>query len=181
MQSGLAKLGYAGLILILLVPLLLIVGLRSGAHSYCVKAMHKVTEQNAAIVHAIEMEGALRQARAAIQAVKVSTLHDFTGTEDFGRWIHEAGKQQQLTLQNLTLNKDATIGQLTPAFTASFRVEQSLPKILLLLHNLQSPQRLVLYDAIHLHIGAPSDPQVYVADITLHSYALTSLKTILDP
>ena len=181
MRSGLARFGYAGLISILLVPVIVAAGVRIGVRSYCAKMDRTLVAQAATLSRAVEMELALQQARTAIRSLPKSATGDLTGTEEFGRWLREAGKQQHLVLQNLTFNKDPAANPLTPALTASFRVEQSFPRILLLLHRLQDFQRLILYDSISLRSVNQLAPPVYLADVTLHAYSIKSLKPKIEP
>lgn len=181
MRSGLARFGYAGLIAILLGPVLVAAGVRIGVRSYCFKMDRKMAAQAATLSHAVEMELALQQARTAIRSISGTATGDFTGTEEFRHWLREAGKQRCITFQNLTLNKDASANPLTPALTATFQAKQSLPQILLLLHSLQTSPRLVFYDSIRLRLGDPSDPPVYVAEISLHAYSLAGLRAKSEP
>ena len=181
MQSGLARIGAAGLIAGLLIPLIVVIGVRTGARTYCARAERKRMAQTATPAQASNMEAALLQTRTAVHSVRASTMRDFSGTEEFGRWLHEAGKQQHLVLQNLTLNKDPAANPHTPAFTASFHTEQPFSQLLLLLDSLQNSPHLVLYDTIRLRLENQGQPPVYVADVTLHTYSLTALKPKIEP
>jgi len=180
MQSGLAKLGYAGLLALLLVPMLAAVGVRFATCAYCRKSNRTVAEQTATLSQVVEMEGTLRRAHAAFRAVTESAAQDFSEPDVLGRWLHEIANRQRLTLKNLTLKKDPSANPIAPALTASFCSEAPLPQIILLLHNLQASNRLVVFDAIHMHLGDAGNTPRYVADITLHVYALSGFKPNTD-
>jgi hypothetical protein len=181
MQSGLARFGYAGLISALLIPFVVVVGVRLGVRSYCARESQKVAAQTRMLSRSAEMEIALQQARGSVRSIQGMLFHEFAGSEEFGRWLRETARQQHVVLQNLAFNKDPSASPLTPALTASFRIDQPLPQVLLLLQNLQTAPRMVLIDSIRLRLGAQNDPPTYSADVVLHAYSLTGLKQSAQP
>ncbi len=181
MRSGLTKLGYAGISALLLIPVAIIFCVRAGTHSYCAKYDQEAEDQAVILAQVAAMEGALQQARSAIRSIAGFATHDFTEAEAVGRWLHETANQQHLTFQNLTLKRDPSANPQVPTFIASFRIEQPLSQIILFLHNLQTPARMVVFDTVRLRMGDPGKPRPYVADITLHVYALSGLTSKSAP
>ena len=177
MQTGLAKFGYTGLVAILLLPVLAAVGVRFSSRSYCARVDQELAAKTALVSNTAEMEGTLQQARTALRAATGPVINDLIETEEFGRWLHETTKQHHITLKNLALKKNPDANPLTPTLTASFRIEQPLPQILLLLQHLQAPSRLLVCDSVHLRLGSSDKPPLYAADITLHVYALAGIKS----
>lgn len=181
MQSGLARFGYSGLVSALLIPFVVVVGVRLGVRSYCARENQKVAAQTQILSRSAEMEVTLQQARSSVRSIRSMVFHEFSSSEEFGRWLRESARQEHVVLQNLAFNKDPSSSPLTPALTASFHLDQPFPQILLLLQSLQASPRMVLVDSVRLRLGAQSDPPTYSADVVLHAYSLTGLKQAAQP
>ncbi len=172
MQSGLARLGLMRALALLVSLLLLATGLHVGTRHYCAAANLTAQNTTTTLAHARHLHAAMQGARTALQNMPKPLENSLSDSEDFGRWLHETGNQHYLQLQQLTIRNEQAADPLKPVIRATFRVEAPLLQIILLLHNLQRFPRLVCYDTLHLHHGSPDTPQRYVADITLHMYAL---------
>jgi hypothetical protein len=173
MQSGLARLGLIRALALPLCPLLLAGALLLGTRHYCAVTNQQTNLTATALTHARELQATAHYATATLHAIPNTPPSYLSESEDFGRWLNEAGNQHYIQLQQLAIKNEPTGDPIKPPIRSSFRVEAPLPQIILLLHNLQRFPQLVGYDALHLHHGSPSTPPRYVADITLHLYALT--------
>ena len=179
MRSGLARLGYTGMLALLLIPVLLAIGVRLTTRAYCTRANQAVAAQTATLSQLLDMECVLRQSRTALQSLTGTNVHDLADTGEVSRWLLETAAPLRLQLQNQTIKKDPAATSLNPAFTAAFRMEQPVPQLILFLHLLHAPSHLVVYDAVRLRLGDPGQPRPYVADVTLHIYPLAALQPSL--
>jgi hypothetical protein len=175
MRSGFDRIGYGGLLLLILTPVALYALARSGAAAYCAREEGRQANRRCLLAGMPATEAANAEAHRALALFRHGAPGEAGSTEGAGRWLRDKGKSCGVETIGLLLGKNAADPTVT-VLRASFRVEDHIGRLLPFFHGIQADARLVSFESLRLR-RSDRGSGFYVADVVLSMHVLTPKST----
>jgi hypothetical protein len=170
MRAGFERVTYGGLLLLLLAPLSVYLLMRGGAAAYANRQENHLTTRRNLLAGVPDMEASGREARRTLDLFRRGVPGETGGTDEFGRWLRDAGRRQGVEVQGLVIGKEGGADAHVPSLRATFRAEQHIGRLIAFLHDLQDDPRVVSFDALRLRQSEPPAAGRFSVDVALQAH-----------